>query len=250
MKKSAPWGDSIDTLKHSMPLGDWYNDQWPELPYGVFRLPDYYSFDLAEMREQIKQVTDNNPTVSIQSSKEGKRFNRYRGLGFFSRKDSEAPLEDHFLRRDENYGVVYPTDLHLQSKLPALYEGDFTEHTEIYNDYFDRVFSKFKSRISKASILEMRAGGWLGSHVDFPYYKGIRLHASISGCSNAWYEVNGERFQIPEDGHWYFFDTGKYHSAWNEGPDHRVTLNVNLDVFAKRNLDTRDIQVLSNNFLV
>jgi len=65
---------------------------------------------------------------------------------------------------------------------------------------FLKVFKGFNFPISKASILELRAGGWLGSHVDFPYYHTIRLHASISGCANAWYEINGERFQIPEDG--------------------------------------------------
>ena len=70
------------------------------------------------------------------------------------------------------------------------------------------------------------------ARLDFPYYKGIRLHATILGGENAYYEIAGEKFQIPADGNWYFIDTGKYHSIYNYGPNHRTTLNVNLDVYA------------------
>ena len=219
------WGDSIDTLKHSMPLDEWYSEQ-PKLPYNCFKLPEKYSFDIKEMREHVATLN----TISIQANRNGRRFSKYRGLGFFSREDSASPLEDHFVRRDTEHGQVFPDDLHLQSRLPDLYEDDFTKPTELLDNYFTQVFSVFKQPITKASLLELRAGGWLGSHVDFPYYKTIRLHASIQGCAGAWYEVNGERFQIPEDGNWYFIDTGKYHSIWNEGPAHRLTLNVNLRI--------------------
>lgn len=219
------WGDSIDTVKHSKPLDHWYSTN-PQLPYNVFKLPEQYSFDIAEMRDHVANLN----TISIQANASGKRFSKYRGLGFFSRAESLNPLEDHFVRRDTEYGQVFPDDLHLQDRLPDLVEDDFTQPTEILDSYFQSVFSVFKSPINKASLLDLRAGGWLGAHVDFPYYKTIRLHASIQGCSNAWYEINGERFQIPEDGNWYFIDTGKYHSIWNTGPDHRLTLNVNLKV--------------------
>lgn len=221
------WGDSIDTIKHSTPLDEWYTAH-PILPYNVFKLPERYNFDIDTMRKEIAALQTS--TISITANKNGRRFSKYRGLGFYSRDNSDAPLEDHFIRRDETMGQVFPDDLHLQSKLPNLYENDFTIPTNILNDYFKRVFSVFNFPTTKASILELRSGGWLGSHVDFPYYKTIRLHASISGTNNAWYEVAGERFQIPEDGCWYFIDTGKYHSVWNNGPEHRVTLNVNLNI--------------------
>ncbi len=219
----APWGDSIDTVKHSQSLDAWYKEH-TRLPYNHFRLPSKYSFDLEEMRQHVQGLQ----TISIQANANGRRFSRYRGLGFFARPDSESPLEDHFVRRETELGQVYPDDLHLNDQLPNLKEDDFTEPTDILNDYFCKVFSIFNSPISKASLLDLRSGGWLGSHVDFPYYKTIRLHASIKGCGNAWYEIDGERFQIPEDGHWYFIDTGKYHAIWNHGPEHRLTLNVNL----------------------
>lgn len=223
----GPWGDCIDTTKNSQPLDNWYLE-FPRLSYNVFRLPDFYSFDIEEMRSKIGEVLNEQNTISIVKNSDGGRFSRYRGLGFFARTNSDSPLEDHFLRRDNNIGIVYPDDLHLNKSLPDLYESDFTEPTKILNDYFKSVFGKFKTPISKASLLDLRSGGWLGSHVDFPYYKGIRLHASIWGSKNAWYEIDGERFQIPEDGNWYFIDTGKYHSVWNHGPDHRLSLNVNL----------------------
>jgi hypothetical protein len=219
--------ESTDTLKYAKPLTEWYAEQ-PILPYNHFKLPSQYSFNIDEMREHVAKLAEH--TKSIQASSTGRKFSKYRGLGFFARPDSDKPLEDHFIRRDEEFGQVFPDDLHLQERLPRLYEDDFTEPTEILDDYFTKIFDKFKSPISKSSLLELRSGGWLGAHVDFPYYKTVRLHASISGCNNAWYEVNGERFQIPEDGNWYFIDTGKYHSVWNKGPEHRVTLNINLSV--------------------
>jgi hypothetical protein len=226
MSINEPWGDCIDTVKYQKSLDDWYKDH-PVLAYNMFRLPDYYSFDLQEMQSNIDKLPN---TISITKNQNGNKFSKYRGLGFFSRSDSVSPLEDHFIRRDNNLGQLYPDDLHLNDNLPDLYEDDFTEPTSILNNYFEKVFSIFKSKISKASLLDLRAGGWLGSHVDFPYYKGIRLHASIKGNENAWYEINGEKFQLPQDGHWYFIDTGKYHSIWNKGPAHRLTLNVNLVV--------------------
>lgn len=229
MKTSTnfPWGDTIDTIKHSKPLDDWYVDR-PNLSYNFFKLPKYYSFNIDEMNHEIDAILNKFNTSAIKRNSQGKTYNRYKGLGFFAREKSETPLEDHFLRRDTNHGVVYPDDLHLNNELPMLYEDDFTSTTEIYNSYFQKIFSLFKSKISKASILELKSKGYLGSHVDFPYYKCIRLHASIRGSENAYYEVGGEKFQIPSDGNWYFIDTGKFHSVWNEGPNARLTLNINL----------------------
>lgn len=225
----APWGDVIDTVKYSKPLDEWYKEH-PSLDYNFFKLPAQYSFNLAEMQQQIEQIVQQQETIAIDRNAQGKKYNRYKGLGFFSRQATDKPLEDHFVRRDSELGEVYPDDLHLNSKLPDLYENDFTQPTSIYNEYFKKVFSVFKSSITKASLLELKSKGYLGSHVDFPYYKCIRLHATIKGGQRSWYEINGERFQIPADGHWYFIDTGKFHSIWNEGPEDRLTINVNLMV--------------------
>ena len=228
-RNTQPWGDSIDTIKHSKPLDAWYTD-CKSLPYNFFKLPSTYSFDLDKMRRHVDNLLEQHQTISLTKNKDGDKFNRYRGLGFYSRQGSDTPLEDHFIRRDESTGEVYPDDLHLNNNLPQLIENDFTNPTSILDDYFTEVFGVFKSKISKASLLDLRPLGWLGSHVDFPYYKTVRLHASISGNENAWYEVNGERFQLPADGNWYFIDTGKYHSIWNDGRENRVTLNINLCV--------------------
>lgn len=226
-RNTQPWGDSIDTLKHNKPLDEWYSEH-ARLDYNYFKLPETYSFDITEMRNHVDSLLEKQQTISIRKNGNGDKFNRYRGLGFYSREDTENPLEDHFIRRDESLGVVYPDDLHLNNQLPLLIENDFTKPTTILDDYFSNVFSVFKSKISKASLLDLRPLGWLGSHVDFPYYKTIRLHAGIYGGEQAYYEVNGEKFTLPMDGNWYFIDTGKYHSIWNEGDKNRLTLNINL----------------------
>jgi hypothetical protein len=182
------------------------------------------------MQQKIANLLETQKSISISKNAKGEKFNRYKGLGFFSRPNSNSPLEDHFVRKDLDRGIVYADDLHLNSNLPNLIEDDFTDHTSIMNEYFTDIFSVFKSRITKASLLELKSKGWLGAHVDFPYYKTIRLHTSIFGNENAWYEIEGQKIQIPQDGSWYFIDTGKYHSIWNHGPNSRVTLNVNLQI--------------------
>ena len=59
-----PWGDSIDTIKHSKPLDEWYVDKKP-LPYNFFKLPDTYSFDLHEMRRQVSNLLEQQQTIQI-----------------------------------------------------------------------------------------------------------------------------------------------------------------------------------------
>lgn len=240
---NEPWGDSIDTVKYSKPLDKWYSD-YKELDYVFFKLPAYYSFDLAEMTEQVQHILEKNTTKSIHRNSSGKKYDRYKGLGFLSRHNAASPLEDHFIRRDAEQGEVFPEDLYMNKTLPDLIENDFVEPTEIYTDYFKKIFSKFKSNITKASLLELKNKGYLSSHVDFPYYKGIRLHATLLGGENAWYEIAGTRFQIPADGHWYFIDTGKFHSIWNHGPVDRLTINVNLSGL------TDDPKKLAENFML
>jgi hypothetical protein len=236
---STPWNDCTDTLLHSKSLDEWYTDK-PKLGYNVFKLPSQYSFNLKEMQDQVSSLLEKQNTISISKNAKGEKFNRYKGLGFFSRPNCATPLEDHFTRRDVKHGVTYADDLHLNANLPDLIENDFTETTCIMNEYFNNIFSSFKSKITKASLLELRPMGWLGSHVDFPYYKTVRLHTSIFGNEGAWYEVEGEKFQLPQDGHWYFIDTGKYHSVWNHGPNSRITLNVNLEIQS----DPRELALL------
>lgn len=239
----SPWGDTIDTLKYNKPLNSWY-EQNPILSFNWFKLPDHYSFNIKEMKDQIETLLVNHKTRGISKNAYGKIYNGYKGLGFFARENATSPLDDHFTRRDKNFGEIFLEDLYMNQNLPDLIEDDFVSPTEIYNQYFKNIFAKFKTKITKASILELRSKGYLSSHVDYPYYKGIRLHAMISGGENSYYEVNGEKFQIPADGNWYFIDTGKFHSVWNEGPNNRLTININLNGL------TDDPQKLSQNLLL
>jgi len=80
-RNTQPWGDSIDTIKHSKPLDEWYVAHKP-LPYNFFKLPDTYSFDLDEMRKHVDNLLVNHQTISITKNRDGDKFNRYRGLGF------------------------------------------------------------------------------------------------------------------------------------------------------------------------
>lgn len=218
---------ATDTIKHATDISEWYTE-YPKLKYNFFKLPEYYSFDLEKIRLEVENVLLNYEPQFVKRNSAGKAYTKYAGLGFYSRKNSKNPLNDHFVRRDKMIGEVYPDNLHLQKTLPDLIEDDFTEETDILTPLFRSLFSKFKSNINKASLLLLKSKGFLGSHVDFPYYKTVRLHATIFESPGAWYEIDGEQIQIPADGNWYFIDTGKFHSVWNDGPVDRLTLNINL----------------------
>ena len=105
--------------------------------------------------------------------------------------------------------------------------------TEIFGGYIKEVLSKFKSPSTKTRLLNLKRKGVLEPR-RLSYYEQIRVHACIFESPDAWWEVYGERFKIP-DGNFYWFDTGKYHAVWNDGADDRVVLSVNLSVYQDRN---------------
>ena len=168
----TPWRDVIDTVKYSKSLDSWYND-FPILPYNVFKLPENYSFDIHEMRDQINNIMSNTSTLSVKRDNDGRRYGRYKGLGFFSRKESKSPLEDHFIRRDTDLGEVYSDNLYMNDRLPNLYENDFTEKTSIYNDYFNTIFSNVLLSLRFPLIIE-----------------GLKIRVFLRFCCNTSYSIS------------------------------------------------------------
>ena len=71
-------------------------------------------------------------------------------------------------------------------------------------------------------------------HVDFPYYQTIRVHSCLYTNPDVVWKVEDEQFQIPADGNFYWFDTGKYHSVVNNGNETRIVLSINLLVYFNR----------------
>lgn len=78
-------------------------------------------------------------------------------------------------------------------------------------------------------------GGIIPPHIDFPYYKCIRVHAAITTNPDVVWEVEGDTFSIPADGNFYWFDTGRYHAVKNNGRSPRLVLSINILLYQDRN---------------
>lgn len=233
----------INTVNHNNFYSDWYypNTEFKLPKENFVKLPDYYSFDLERVREQIRQIESNYGYKPFPVKKDGSKVRRtYQGIGLTARPDAADPLYDA-LHLYGNDGELDITNVFLNQgnkkdskQYATLSEKDFSEPTEVCSGYLAEVLSKFKSPLTKTRILNLKPKGIIAPHVDFPYYQQIRVHACIFSNDDTWWEVEGEKFQIPTDGNFYWFDTGKYHAVWNDGDTDRIDLSVNLSVYQDR----------------
>jgi hypothetical protein len=233
---------------------NWYYPatEWKIPGPKLLKLPEYYSFDLEKMKEQILEIKNNYGFEPFPIKKDGTKKRRtYKGIGLTSRPDAENPLYDslHLYGKDGELDIsdsfdVQALDTEDKTVVP-LYEKHFSEPTEIFKGYIAEVLGKFKSPLTKTRILELSPRGIITPHVDFPYYEQIRVHAVIATNDDVYWEVEGEKFRIPADGNFYWFDTGRYHAVWNDGKTDRIVLSVNLSIYSDRdgNPINRDISI-------
>lgn len=233
----------IDTSDNSY-YKDWYapKTKWPLLDVRWMPLPDYYNFDLQRLRDELDNIRKEFDFKPFQINLEGKQRMTYQGISLTSRPNSDDPEYDSLkLFGYDNQGLEKELDIskvfhkmdsrNADKEAAWLNEKIFNTPTKALRGYFSEIISKFRCPTTKVRILNLRPNGILTPHVDFPYYKQIRLHAAIYSNADSWYEVEGEKFRIPEDGRFYWFDVGKNHAVWNDGKEDRITLSVNLTVF-------------------
>ena len=222
----------INTKKHLCP--QWYSPhtQWPVLQDNWYRLNDYYSFDREKLLEEVLQIKEKFKFQAFPLNKT-KDMPAYRGICLTAKKNSLDPLYEG-LKIFSREGELCLFDTVKKSQKgwdPELYEKDFVQKTEIYKGYINEILNKFQHPFSKVRILELRRGGLVVPHVDFPYYRHIRIHTVLQTDEKAFWSVGGEEFQLPADGHWYWFDVGKTHSVWNYGRSDRMVLSLNLSLY-------------------
>lgn len=216
---------------------------WPSIPENHFRLPEFYSFELDRMRAELKAIREQYGLKPFPVKKDRPKVRKtYRGIGITHTPGAKDPIYDalHLYSKEGEIDIAETFHKMRQQlepssrKASALYEKNFSEKNVLYKGYLKEVMERFRSPVTKARFLELMPGGVITGHVDFPYYEQIRVHAVLESNENVWWEVNGERFQIPADGNFYWFDTGKYHAVWNDGETPRVVLSVNLSVYFDR----------------
>lgn len=219
---------------------------WPKLEADFLPLPDKYNIDLDRAKIEIEELTQKFQIRPFRvGSKSGKIRDRltYRGLGLTCRPEALDPLYDSLSLYGLNHQPldIYQTFANYSEKKPGservielLDETNFSEFTEACTPFFHQVLAQFKSPLSKVRLLQLLPGGFIPPHVDFPYYEAIRVHAVIDSNPEVIWEVNGKQFQLPADGRFYWFDTGKYHAVINRGKTPRLVLSVNLLVYKDR----------------
>ncbi len=216
------------------------NTPWPKQDANFIKLPECYSIDLDATREHALVLQEKYGFKQLEVSGKKRKFT-YRGLSLTSRPNAEDPLydalrvfSDNEAGLDINEVIGSTSERTAEPKLHSIRETFFSEYTEACTPLFRSILDKFKSPLLKVRLLELKPGGVLTSHIDFPYYKGIRIHSILSTNDGCWWEVNGERRQLPADGNFYWMDVGKYHSVWNFGSTPRIVLSVNLSPYQNR----------------
>lgn len=222
----------INTQKNLCP--QWYfpYTKWKMPKSNWLKLNKCYSFDKKKLLKEALQVKKSFNFKPFPIDETRKR-RTYRGICLTAKKNSKDPLYEGLKIFNEKKALnVFDTIQRVKTgQDPGLYEKDFVEKTEIYKGYIGEILNKFKSPFSKIRILELKKGGLVVPHVDFPYYKHIRIHTVLQTNDKAFWSVGGEQFQIPSDGHWYWFDVGKTHSVWNYGREDRIVLSLNLSIY-------------------
>lgn len=211
------------------------------------RLPVQYSFDLEKARREFELIRSAYPLRPFEvSSKSGRTRPRlsYRGLGLTSRAQAAEPLYDAlslYGPGDKKLSIFHTFEKVSDRRAPeervieTLDERGFDQETEACRPFFSDLLKNFKSPTTKVRFLEMTPGGYIPPHVDFPFYSGIRVHASLYSNPNVIWEVEGEQFTIPCDGNFYWFDTGRYHAVRNDSTENRIVFSVNLTPYFDRN---------------
>jgi len=245
---------------------NWYypNTKWKIPTLNWCKTNDKYRFDIVKMNSYLEEVLDKYGTEKfpLGGGKTNKKRFAYRGIGLTCRPNATDKLYDA-LHTYENDGEISIEKFFVNQAVikketerfaPITYERNFSERTEACFGYAEEILNRFNSVICKARILELKPKGKIYPHVDFPYYEQIRLHATLRSDDKTIWEVNGEQFQLPADGNFYWFDTGKYHTVTNYGKQSRYVLSINLSIYKDRNGNEinleRDVdEILQSNSL-
>lgn len=224
--KSYRFGEIYYSKKITPTFSDkWYfpHTLWPKEELKVHQLPDYYSFDLAQVKQEVLDIVNKFGTTTDQNAD-------YSGLSLTAHKDYDKPLDEWHIKRspDNNINKLGDRRMYLNRTLPNTIETPFEMETEAMTSAIKQITTKFKSKITKVNVVKLAAGGAIIPHLDFPYYTCVRLHASIITNDNMHYDIENERFQIPADGNFYFFNAGLHHGVINEGNTDRINLNINI----------------------
>lgn len=214
---------------------EWQQLYMPSTAYAMSeidfcQLPAKYDIDLKRLREELESVDAFNlvkpyPIPNTRGLKPGgysKTMPGYYGICFKAEPDSEDPL----------YDGLASNSLKVGRRRDAKIDQNFTERTSIWFPYLTELENRFKGTVTQVRLIKLEAGYNLGEnpHVDYPWYKGIRMHIPLTdGVKYEWHVLHNKYILDGSQPHLYYLDTGKPHTAINEKSTiDRWVFNINL----------------------
>lgn len=204
---------------------EWYQPytEWPAVKEQIVKLPSYYSFDFETIKRDVLNIVEEQKLHPHQNG-------GYEGIALTA--PDNVDRYSWWTKQDESGAEIFPNRQHFDpnSPPPSIYEFPYTIEQSFMTPAIKGVMSKFKSTITKVSIVRLVSKGAIVPHLDFPYYRTIRLHTSIVTNPDMYYEYHNARYNIPADGSFYFLNAGVHHGVINNGDVDRINLSINLNL--------------------
>jgi len=185
------------------------------------QLPSKYDVDVDLLDQQLTQLLHNNVQMGQYPLPSGGYFPGYWGLCFKSAPGQENPYYD---------GLMSNSLLAIRRRHEMI-DQEYTVKNDIWFPYLDEIESKFNGTFTQVRLIKLEAGYNLGEqqHIDYPWYKGIRMHIPLTlGIKYEWRVLHKQYF-AERSPHMYFLDTGKPHDARNQvNTVDRYLLNINM----------------------
>lgn len=226
-----------------------YNvNKWQELyfPHTNFEqskhnatvLPEKYNVNLEKLDEGIGSVLDKHNMIPYTIG--DFKIPGYYGLCFKTKPNSENPL-----------GEGLTSNIWTNNSADSPIDSNYTEKTDAWFSYLDEIVEKFNGQVTQIRLIKLEAGHNLFSkdetpHIDYPWYRGIRLHICITpGIDYVW-KVLGNDYHYTRSNSMIYLDTGKPHGAINSHNNKdRYILNFNLIPNLNNHIDNQ----IKNNII-
>jgi hypothetical protein len=204
--------------------------EYPACDIDFCQLPSKYDVDIELLRTEITKKLKHHkmieyPIPSTVPMAEGGKiatFPGYEGICFKAKVNSQDPL----------YEGLGSNSLKALRRREDCIDTEYTEKTELWFPYLDEIVNKFNGQVTQIRLICLRAGYNLGEkqHLDYPWYKGIRMHIPLTPDVEYIWNVLGVNYTVHgHQPHMYYLDTGKPHDARNkQGKKDRYLLNINM----------------------
>ena len=123
-------------------------------------------------------------------------------------RNSGSRWDKSFMRRDKKYD-----------------ERAYNKPINDLPEYLGHVFKTFGKHLTRVNLAKLMPGEQVAPHIDYDATFSTRYHIAIDTNPKA--KLCGQH--LPADGHVWFLNPGKLHSAENEGDSPRTHLILNMD---------------------